>query len=108
MRLDRRRDSGNVGGAGVSRAGADILAFPLFNTHDFTGGVTVMQRMACSSIIILALAGCGGGPTAQDAGPELPTWEGLKALNQESIMKPLMMPTQIEKPDGGRQPVERP
>ncbi len=67
-----------------------------------------MQRMACCSVIFLALAGCNGGPAEQNAAPEVPTWDGLKALNQESVMKPLMMPAQMGNAAAVKQHVDRP
>jgi hypothetical protein len=45
------------------------------------------------------LAGCNSGNPELTRMPDIPTWDGLTALNQEDIMKPLVMGAQMGSDD---------
>ncbi|HEY3964552.1 MAG TPA: hypothetical protein VGM05_08395 [Planctomycetaceae bacterium] len=51
-----------------------------------------MQRLACCSVLVVAVAGCGGSQEAElSKAPDIPNWPGLAALKQEDLLKPILM-----------------
>ena len=54
-----------------------------------------MHRATFVSLLVLSLAGCDSGNPELSRMPDIPTWDGLKALNQDDVMKPLVMGAQM-------------